>query len=369
MRSPRAPFAALVALSLALTLHPHASGQTPALEVFYRKLEPKEALKYKAMVKDKDGKKVQQSSVAVAGVHRWEVPETEFGTNGLDRNFTGYCAEATVPMESNKTYRFQINSTSSSDNFAVSDSPEPERAAQRRVKYIQELFGRYYQDAQARAVNPDEAVAFQVALWELIQESEPADGEARFDVFGGDFQVDYPNDAAPASVTKAQEYLNSLTGNDALYYENPELRGRELIRLKGIPNAEGVTAQSQFALRFAGGGGIGSTNPRPLTSGGLPVAGGGGDPGNGLGGGGAGGGLITGGNSPTFPTLVPNTNTPGNGTTTTTTPPTRTTTRPPIDQPPNDPTPVPVPAGLLLGAIALGSLGSWRLGARLLAAK
>lgn len=371
MLSPRALFAALIAVSLTLTLQSQVAGQTPSLDVFYRKLEPKEAFKYKAMVKDKDGKKVEQSSVASAGVFRWEVPETEFGTNGLDRNFTGYCAEVLVPMESNKSYRFQVGSTSSPDNYPVSDSPEPEKAAQRRVKYIQELFGRYYQDAQARAVNPDEAVAFQIALWELIQESEPADGAARFDLFGGDFQADYPQDAAPASVLKAQEYLNTLSGNDALYYENPDLRGRELIRLKGVPNAEGVTAQSQFALRFAGGGGIGSTNPRPLTNGGLPAVGGGSAPGSGgFGGGGAGGGLFTGGGgSPTFPTVTPNTTPPGNGTTTPTIPPIRTTTVPPVDQPPIDPTPVPAPAGLLLGAIALGSIGSWRLGARLLASK
>jgi hypothetical protein len=369
----RVPVAALAAVLLALTLQPRAHGQTPGLDVFYTKLEPKEQFKFK--VKGKE-------AVASAGVFRWEVPQTEFGTNGLDRNFTGYCSEVMVPMTSNKLYKFQIGSIANPENYAVDASPEPERAAQRRVKFIQELFGRYYCDAQARPVNDDEAVAFQLALWELIQESEPADGEAKFDLFAGDFQANYPKDAASASVNKAQEYLGSLSGNDALYYENPDLRGRELIRLKGMPNANGEIAQSQFALRYAGGGGVGGSGfGRALTG----LGGGFGAPGGGFGFPGAGGGLLAGtgggtgspGTAQTFPTTSPVTTT----TPPTTTPPITTVTTPPTGGPdtPNTPTPpgtptqfsspVPAPAGLLLGAIALGTLGTWRFGVRLLGAK
>jgi len=351
----RIPVAALGAVLVAITIHSAASGQTPALEVFYTKLEPKEQFKFKN--KDK-------AATASAGVFRWEVPETDFGTNGLDRNFTGYCSEIMVPMTANKSYRFQIGSVAAPENYSVADSPEPERAAQRRVKYIQELFGRYYRDAQARAVNDDEAVGFQLALWELIQESEPADGEAKFDLFAGSFQANYPPDEVPASAKKAQEFLGSLSGNDALFFENPDLRGRELIRLKGIPNADGTIAQSQFALRYAGGAGVGN-GARPLTAtgGGAPVAGGGG--GGGLPAIGGGGGLFTNPNSGTqsFPTTTPITTTPP-----TTTPPTTTVTTPPVGGPDN-PTPVPAPAGLILGAIALGTLSSWRLGVRVLRSK
>ncbi len=207
----------------------------------------------------------------------------------------------------------------------------------------------------------------------------------KLNLFEGDFQANYPKADAPAFVLKAQTYLDSLTGtDDALFYENADLRGRELIRLKGIENAEGVVAQSQFALRFKNGGGVGGgAFSRALTAGGGALAGGvplGGGGVGGLGGGSGGGGLLTNpnGNGTTF------TNVPGGGTTTTpppTTPPTTTTDVPPVNEPPEEPpkkppeepdtptNPVPAPAGLLLGAIALGTLGTWRIGVRALKSK
>lgn len=356
--------ALIAALPLALILQARASGQEPALEVFYTKLEPKEQFKYKW--KGKEG-------TANAGVFRWEVPQTEFGTNGLDRNFTGYCAEILVPITAEKLYRFRVNSIYAPTNYSIDPKSEnADRAAERRAKYIQELFGRYYRDPITKDVDPVDAVAFQIALWELIQETEPAEGEPSRDLFAGDFQANYPKADAPAYVTRAQEYLTSLTGNDALFYENPDLRGRELIRLMGIPNAAGVVAQSQFALRYIGGVGAAGA-ARALTAGGAlggfggaPV-GGVGFPGGGglLAGGGGGGAPVSGQN---VPTTTPITTTP------TTTPPSTITTPPnggpENPNPPNPPTnPVPAPAGLLLGAIALGTLGSWRLGVRLLGAK
>ncbi len=362
-----------LALPLAL-LARSASGQEPALEVFYTRLEPKEQFKYKWKGKE---------AVCSAGVFRWEVPQTEFGTNGLDRNFTGYCAEVLVPIVADKTYRFRVNSIYATENYGLKADEVGVRVAERRAKSIQELFGRYYRDPVNKSVNADEAIALQIALWEIIQETEPAEGEAKRDLFAGDFQANYPRAEAPAYVLKAQQYLDSLTGNDNLYYENPDLKDRELIRLMGIENAEKVVAQSQFALRFANGGGVGAGGlDRALTAGGggLAALGGGlrGAGGGGVGGGtgGGGGGFVTGGGnngSSTFPTTTPNTSTttPGGGTTTTTTtnPPTTTTTTPPVGGPGDTNNPVPAPAGLLLGAIALGTLGSWRLGARLLAAK
>ncbi|NMG68261.1 hypothetical protein GPA19_25385, partial [Azoarcus indigens] len=83
-----APVRALLAIiPIALALATHAPAQEPALEVFYTKLEPKEPFKYTWKGKD---------ATCSAGVFRWEVPKTAFGTNGLDRNFTGYCAEVLV---------------------------------------------------------------------------------------------------------------------------------------------------------------------------------------------------------------------------------------------------------------------------------
>ena len=253
---------------------------------------------------------------------------------------------------------------------------------------VKELFGRHYRDPIGKSVNTEDAVAFQIALWEVIQETEPAEGQAKLDLFAGDFQANYARADAPAYVLKAQQYLDSLTGNDALYYENPDLKGRELIRLQGIENADKVVAQSQFALRYVNGGGApGAGNfARALTSGGGFGGGGFGAPGggSGLGGstGGGGGGLLAGtgnnnGSGQTFPTTTPITTTTTTPPTTTpigstppsTTPPTTTTT-PPVGGPQGPGTnPVPAPAGLLLGFIALGTLGSWRLGARVLGTK
>lgn len=364
----RARLLALVAaLPVALSFQSRASAQEPELEVFYSKLEPREQFKYKWKGKE---------AVCSAGVFRWEVPQREFGTKGLDRNFTGYCAEVLVPITADKMYRFQMNSIFAAENYGLVGRDNAEVVAQRRAMLVKELFGRYFRDPVLKSVNSDEAVAFQIALWEIIQETEPAKDAVKFDLFAGDFQANYPKADAPAYVLTAQKYLDSLTGtNEAqgLFYENPDLRGRELVRLKGIANAEGVVAQSQYALKYAGGGGVGSFGPsRALTGGGgTGVVGGGfGAPVAGTGSGGGGGGFVTGGNNgggQTFPNTT---------TTTTTTPPTSPpittppTGGPPSDTPPSDPNnPVPAPAGLLLGAIAIGTLGSWRLGVKYLRSK
>jgi hypothetical protein len=272
------------------------------------------------------------------------------------------------------------------DLQGMADQDKAELAAQQRALYVKELFGRYYQDPTQKAVNPDEALALQVALWEVVQESEPAQGPPKFDLFAGDFQADYPPADAPAYVTLAQSYLSSLTGDDAAFYENADLRGRELVRLQGIPAvttaggfggllaAAGSVAQSQFALRYAGGGapaGGGLASALTGTGGGLAGLGGPGGLGGGLlggpGGGGAGallGGGGGGGGAPGTGITTP----PGSGITT---PPVNTppVVTPPVNGPETPGTPVPAPAGLLLGGIALGTFGAWRLGTRVLARK
>lgn len=384
----RAQLMALAAaLPLVLAAQTRAQGQNPALEVFYTKLEPKEMFKYKWKGKE---------AMCNAGVFRWEVPASEFGTQGFDRNFTGYCAEVLVPIVADKTYRFRTNDLYAPANYNL-DGVAKEKvndAANRRTRYILELFGRHFHDPIGKGASTDEALAFQVALWEVIQESEPADGAPKLNLFDGDFQANYPKAEAPAYVTKAQTYLDSLTGtDDALFYSNPDLSGRELIRLQGIDNAEGVVAQSQFALRFKNGGIGGGGLSRPLTAGGGGFGGGlggglggGRGAGGGFGGGSGGGGFFSPGvgNGQTIPTTPPvggggnTTPPPGNSTTPPGILPPNTGNKvPPVNQPnppgPNppgpNPNPVPAPAGLLLGVIALGTVGTWRFGARALKAK
>jgi hypothetical protein len=349
-------------------------AQEPALEVFYSKLEPKQQFKYKWQGKE---------GVCSAGVFRWEVPQSEFGTNGFDRNFTGYCAEVLVPIVADKTYRFQSNNLYAPTNYSLTNAKAEARgvSAERRTRYVLELFGRYFQDSTTKNISSDDAAAFQIALWEIIQESEPAEGEAKFDLFGGDFQANYPKNEAPVAVNKAQDYLASLTGKDAdLFFNNPDLRDRELVRLQGLVNADGSPTQSQYALRTKlGGGGVGGGNlNRALTGGGAAGGGfgaplmGGGGAGAGNGGGlGGGGGFFGGGGTGNGRTVT--TTTPGGGGNNTppnNNPPPTTTNRPPVGGPndPNDPNnpnnpsnpnnPVPAPAGLLLGVIALGTIGA-----------
>lgn len=369
-RTASARLAAIVAaLPLALAVQSRASAQEPALEVFYRKLDPKEQFKYTWKGKE---------ATVNAGVLRWEVPESAFGTNGLDRNFTGYCAEVLVPIVAEKTYSFRVNSIFEPANYGLTAEGNGPLAAERRARHIQELFGRYFRDPIGKnAVNAEEAVAFQVALWELIQESEPAEGQAKFDLFDGDFRAAYPRAEAPVFVTRAQTYLDSLSGNDALYYENPDLRGRELVRLMGIENAERVVAQSQYALRYSGGGGVDTAGGLATVGGGGGFVGGGfGAPVGGIGGiGGFGGGgafVPGGGGSTTTPPGSSTVPPEGGGSTITPPPPTVSTEVPPAGGP-NEPetptTPIPAPPAVLLGAIALGTLGSWRLGVKFLTAK
>ena len=338
------------------------------LDIFYPKLDPKVQFDY--LWKGQPG-------TNSAGVIRWEVPASEFGTNGFDRAFPAYCAEVLVPIRTDTMYRFEVNSVNAVKNYELAASKSPEKSSERRTKLIHELYGRYYQEPVSDA---NAAIAMQVALWEIIHETEPAEGSAKLDLFGGDFRANYPADAVPAYVTGAQKMLDSLTGNDNLFYENPAIRGKELVRLRGIENDEKVVAQAQLALRAVGGGAAGGRGiGRPLTGGsGLAALGCG--IGGGNGGGSGGGGFFPGGgnnaNTPpsnTPPATTPPTggNPPGGGT-----PPgggggTPPGTTPPVDvDPPTTPptNSVPAPAGLILGLLALGTVGSWR-GARYLRKK
>ena len=130
MRTPSTrPFlargtAALVACAAVLALGTPASAQTPSLDVFYSRLEPKETFKYKWK---------GEAKVCNVGLFHWEVPQSAFSTGGLDRNFTGFCAEILVPMLAGKSYRFQQQNLVTPSAFALPATPEGIRAAERRA--------------------------------------------------------------------------------------------------------------------------------------------------------------------------------------------------------------------------------------------
>ncbi|HEY2909056.1 MAG TPA: hypothetical protein VGI99_02365 [Gemmataceae bacterium] len=300
-----------------------------------------------------------RSNSPAVGIMDWIVPSQEYGTAGMDREFRTYCAEAPVPVTAGNTYKFEVKSPAVPEAYRIDPTDVGKAESYRRSLYIRELFGRYYvpslTDYQA-------AKAFQISLWEIIHESTwDPDQPAPLDLNSGAFTA-AKDQADPASVALAQNYLTSLTGNDNIFYENPDLAGRELVWMQGIasPFAAGAVAQSQFALQYVRGGGA---NAAPFINapiggaglgGGGPFIGGGGGGfggigggggllagglGGGFGGGGGGGGGGTGGGPPTGPPI----------------------TTPPINGPPTGPpetptTPVPAPAGLILGAIAVGAL-------------
>ena len=329
---------------------------------------PKNAFSYQYTNRDGWLKQVGRGVVGAKGVSPavgvldWVVPDEVFGTAGLDRQFRTYCAEAPVPVTPGFTYRFEIKPPTVPEAYKLEDTEEGKAEAYRRSLYVRELFGRYYVPSVTDA---RVAKAFQVALWEIIHEPNwAADKPAPLDLDKGVFtaakeQVD------PETVSLARTYLKSLTGNDNVFYENPDLAGRELVWMKGLesPQINGTVpvAQSQMALQYVKGGAartadIGPTGA-PIGGGGVPLAGAGG--GAFGGGSGGGGGLMGGGGGGGFASTPPS-NTPP----TTTTPPT--TNVPPVNSPPTNPpetptNPVPAPAGIVLGVIAVGLVAGRRV--------
>lgn len=344
--SPRGVLA-LLAVVVSLGIGSRAFAQTPSLTALYYQLDPKDTFKYKWK---------GDSKVCNVGAFRWYVPESEFSTGGLDRNFTGYCAEIDITITADILYRFRPISLYDPKNYGLEETPEGILAAQRRATLIRELYGRYY--TENKTARPEETFAFQVALWELTHESEPMDKAATFDLYAGEFQVNYPREASPEFVLLAQEYLNSLTGDDSIYYQNPNINGRELIRLDGLPNAEGIVAQAQYALRYITGGAAGVG---PFV--GYPAGGAGGALGAiGAGGGIAGIGGVAGAGGPGGGgPLIGTTGTGGTGGTGGTPP--GGGSRPPGGGPSNSP--VPAPAGLFLGLAAVGAFATRRIVLRL----
>ena len=337
------------------------------------------------------------------GALRWDVPRERLTAAGFDRTFTAFCAEPLVGVTACTTYRFDVQDINSPVAYGLPDTPEGVEEAKLRGRYIRELFGRHYTSA-LDPLAPDNTRAFQAALWEVTYEKQlplgPAAADKAFSLGTGTFQSDYPDAAqAPAFVRTAETYLSSLTGtNEAAFFNNDRFRGFELVRMNGLPNATGVVAQDQYAIRTeqvaaagagpgAGGpvlgGGLGGTGGSGIGGGGFgaPVGGFGGGYGGGSGGGG--GGFISSppsssitsppsppppqGTPPPPPFSPPPINSPPPGSPPQSPPPPGSPPPPPDSPPPPDVppgNPVPAPPGLLLGGIAALALAGRRALAR-----
>ncbi len=360
--------------------------QRPDLTIQYRELTDRDVFRFKL-----SGTEHEKS----VGWLYWQFPDTTLGSVGFDPNLRTFCAEPLVPVVPGREYGFSIESFGKPPHFpGLKADAAGEQQAAKRADRVRELYGRRYADV---VNNPSTAPAFQVALWELLQEpTEPAAGQA-YSLFSGGFQANYPAaDAAPVYVRTAEQYLGELTGDPAPFLDSRELAGMELLRLTGVADATGTAGQSQLALRPRGGvqqANAPFANTQDSTGGGFSPLGGGllgnrtalaglGGGGGGFGGGGIGGGFFGGGggggtttesgstpnpispNSPSppgspppppgspppplVPPLVPPPPPPGS-------PP------PPSPPPPPPPDPVPAPPGLVLGAVAAGLLGARKL--------
>ncbi len=364
----------LAAALVATTTLP-AAAQTPDVTAVYGGASNKQMLAFRM--------KGHGEFVKPIGLMNWEVPASEFGTAGLDRQFAAFCAEPLVGVTAGRVYQFSVHELERPENYGLPNTDEGKAEAVRRAAFSRELFGRYYAEA-SDANDPEAAAAFQTALWEVIWEGElpAADAKAPFySLANGTFQANYPNlEQAPPFVQRAERYLTSLNGEDAGFIEN--YSGRELVRLTGLNTAAGEAVQSQFGLRYAsapaaggaagggpGGGGVFS-GIGPLAS--APAAG------NPAGGGGVGGGFpgIGSSNVPFFAPSLPGGNNPPTGTISTPpslqpstsvgTVPTGNTILPggntitpgntvtPVVPPPSNP--VPAPAGLVLALVGGGLL-------------
>jgi hypothetical protein len=248
---------------------------------------------------------------------------------GLDADFRTYCAQPLVPIYANQLYDFAVTRPNEAKYFGLPETDAGRVETERRMFFIRELYGRYFVETMETPTTS--SPAFQVALWEIISESNVPEGPMPFNLFGGNFRASYPNEeAAPEYVQRAQKFLLSLTGNDAPFRESRILQGFEITRLDGVAGADGATPQSQLALRAVpglapalgesttgsnSGNNVSQLSPfgGPLSSTGAVGGGGGGSrnpgfggaPGGGapVGGGGAGGffGGGGGGNSPVNP--------------------------------------------------------------------
>jgi hypothetical protein len=204
------------------------------------------------------------------GLLTWVVPPELPAPASLERDFRSFCAEPLVLVTVGQSCEFAFDSIDDPIVYGLEDDEAGRAKAATKAKYLRELYSRYYADTlPGSPAGPDARAAFQVALWEILSEDDvpengAADGPVPFNLFTGTFQANAPNEtAAPPFVRMAQQNLLALTGDDSGFMSSPLLAGSEIVRLTGLPQADGAAMpQSQLMLRVrdnvaTGGGGQG----------------------------------------------------------------------------------------------------------------
>ena len=220
-----------------------------------------------------------------AGLMRFDLAPGALPAGGVGPAQVGYCCDPLTPIVAERTYPFAVESLTLPKHYGLPDDFEGRKRADRRVVALKELYGRNYQ-----AVLDDPAklnAAFQVAVWEVIQEPDLPGGLApNYDLFGGQFKSSAKNlESAPAFVQDAQKFVTALNGDESRFGSVDSLRRMDLVRLTGVAGADGIAAQSQIALvpsqASISGGSLAAVGPGFAP--GLPALGGGSN--GGLGGG------------------------------------------------------------------------------------
>lgn len=371
----------------------------PVVTMRYKELTNREEFKFAVANRGEFTKPV--------GDMNFEFPQGLAPAAGLAAEQRTFCIEPLVPIVAGRLYSFDVGPINTPASYGLPDTPEGKVAAERHATYLRELYGRFYADTLED--NKVATAGFQAALWELAGETQVPDGPMPFSLFTGAFRASYPVEAvAPEYVRTAQRYLQNLTGDDSPFREAKALQGLELVRLNGLVGADGLTPQSQLALRAApgdlagagggngAGGGAGGFAPNvsPVGAGfgggggGAPLGplgGRGGVPGGGGGGGGFGGGFPVTAVGTTGPIVTPVSGAQPGGTSpqestdsVTNPPPIRPpqvvppVPEPPITVPPGTPTPptdtptppdgnpVPAPPAVILGLIGVAGLWTAR---------
>lgn len=127
------------------------------------------------------------------------------GTYRTGDHFQTFCIELGENVGNGQQYAYEI--------VDLEEAPDSrEGMGSRRANLLRELFGRYYTPAFGSPLGQNEAVAMQLAIWEIVHErsSNPLDlnnGRARFQTQNWQ------------AAKLAEDYLKSLTGEGPMNYE------------------------------------------------------------------------------------------------------------------------------------------------------
>lgn len=122
-------------------------------------------------------------------------------TGNITGNFGSFCIDISQNIYGGQTVTFQLASLASAPN----DGPNSPGMGALRAELIEEL---WYSDHTAALASASNAAAFQVAIWEIINETNTdPNGNLALDVTKGSFTV---TDSDGATLTTANNWLQGI---------------------------------------------------------------------------------------------------------------------------------------------------------------